>query len=118
VVIRRPAVRLAAAANATMWLRTNSIVPSRLTRTAATTVLRHAASRFAVPAILGAGVVTWVHTGLYAAAPALLRPVGLACSWTALALGAIQSCRITADVGAGVAVPPRPGRLRLGLWTL
>jgi hypothetical protein len=90
----------------------------RLTRTAATTVLRHTASRFAVPAILGAGVVTWVHTGLYAAAPALLRPVGLACWWTALALGAIQSCRITADVGAGVAVPPRPGRLRLGLWTL
>jgi hypothetical protein len=86
----------------------------RLTFNAVTTVLRRVVSRFAVPALLGAGV----HVGVDTAAPTLLRPVLLACWWTALALGAIQSCWIVAGLGAGVVLPPRPGRLRLGLWTL
>jgi hypothetical protein len=90
----------------------------RLTRNAVTTVFRRAVSRFAAPVILGAGVVAGVHAGVYTAAPTLVRPVLLACWWTALALGAIQSCRIIAGLDVGVVVPPRPGRLRLGLWTL
>jgi hypothetical protein len=90
----------------------------RLTRDAAITVLRRVVSRFAAPAMLAAGVVAGVHTGVDAAAPALLRPLLLACWWIALALGAIQSCRIVASLGADVAVPPRQGRLRLGLWIL
>jgi hypothetical protein len=90
----------------------------RMTLTAVIAVVRQAAARFAVPVTLGAGVVVCVHTGAYAAAPTLLRPVLLTCWWTALALAAIQSCRIVAALGHAVAVPPRPGRLRLGLWIL
>ncbi|GAB2850276.1 hypothetical protein GCM10027176_61640 [Actinoallomurus bryophytorum] len=90
----------------------------RLTLDAASTVLRGAARRFATPVILGAAVVACVRTGTYTVAPALLRPVLLGCWWTALALGAFHGCRIVASLGAGVAVAPRPARLRLGMWTL
>jgi hypothetical protein len=95
------------------------VVPRpRPTLHAALTLLRRAAYSFAVPAILTALVLAVVHTGAYAAAPALLRPILLICWWTALALGAIQSCRIVAGLGAATAVPPSPARLRLGLWSL
>lgn len=90
----------------------------RLTRPTATTLLRHAASRFTVPAVLGAGVVAAVHTGTYAVAPAVARPVLLACWWAALALGAVQCCRLVSSLCTTVAEPPPPGRLRHGLWTL
>ena len=90
----------------------------RLTFDAVSTVLRRTARRFAGPAILGAGVVAGVQTGVYAVAPALLRPALLICWWTALALGAVQGCRIVAGLGPGVVVAPHPGRLRLGMWTL
>ncbi|MGI5233024.1 hypothetical protein [Actinoallomurus iriomotensis] len=90
----------------------------RMTLNAVIAVVRCAAARFAVPVALGAGVVVCVDTGAYTAAPTLLRPVLLACWWTALALAAIQSCRIVAAFGQAVVVPPRPGRLKLGLWVL
>ena len=90
----------------------------RLTLGAVSTVLRRAARRFAGPAILGAAVVAGVRTGVYAVAPALLRPGLVICWWTALALGSIQACRVVAGLGAGVVVAPHPGRLRLGMWTL
>jgi hypothetical protein len=90
----------------------------RLTLDAVSTVLRRAARRFTAPAILGAGVVAGVRTDVYAVAPALLRPALIICWWTALALGAVQACRVVAGLGAGVVVAPQPGRLRLGMWTL
>jgi hypothetical protein len=90
----------------------------RLTLDAASTVLRGAARRFAAPLILGAAVVAGVRTGVYTVAPTLLRPVLLSCWWTALALSAVQGCRVVAGLGAGVVVAPHPGRLRLGMWTL
>ncbi|GAA1281244.1 hypothetical protein Psi02_36930 [Planotetraspora silvatica] len=95
------------------------VVPRpRPTLDAALTLLHRAACGFAVPAILTAVVTAAVQTGAYTAAPALLRPILLICWWTALALGAIQSCRIVASLGAATAVPPSPARLRLGLWCL
>ncbi|MCO6006904.1 hypothetical protein NE236_18105 [Actinoallomurus purpureus] len=90
----------------------------RMTRIAMIAVVRCAAARFAVPVTLGAGAVVCVHTGASAAAPTPLRPALFACWWTALALAAIQSCRIIAALGQAVVVPPRPGNLRLGLWIL
>jgi hypothetical protein len=90
----------------------------RLTLDAVSTVLRRAARRFIAPAILGAGVVAGVRTGVYDVAPALLRPALVICWWTTLALGAVQACRVVADLGAGVVVAPHPGRLRAGMWTL
>lgn len=90
----------------------------RLSRNAVIAMLRCAAARFALPIALGAGVVVCVRTGAYVAAPMLLRSALLACWWTALALAALQSCRIVAALGHAVVVAPRPGRLRLGLWLL
>jgi hypothetical protein len=90
----------------------------RLTLGAVRTALRRAAGRFAAPAILGAVVVTAVHAEVYTAAPGVLRPVLLSGWWTVLALAAVRSCRIVADLGAEATVPPKPGRLRLGLLTL
>ncbi len=90
----------------------------RLTPQAAAAVLRRVVSGFTAPVVLGAVVVVGVHAGVYNAAPTLLRPALLACWWTALALGAIQCCRFVAGLGTRTVVPPRPGRLRLGLLTL
>lgn len=77
---------------------------------------RIALTRLAVPAALGAGVVAAVHTGA-GDAPAAVRALVVACWWTALALGALQVCRIIAATGPYV-IPPRPARLRLGTAVL
>jgi hypothetical protein len=89
-----------------------------LTFDAIARLLAHAARRLAVPAALGGIVSAAVHTGAYDAAPVSLRPVFFACWWTALAMGAFQSCRIVAYLGTVAAVLPSARRLRLGLWTL
>jgi hypothetical protein len=53
-------------------------------------------------------VVVGLHAGVDTPAPTLLRPVLLACWWTALALGAIQSLAsghldlLSATSGAGL----------------
>ncbi len=88
----------------------------RLTRPAATTVLRQAARRLSVPAVLGA-VVVGVHDAAAAATPPV-RAIVLVCWWSALTLGAIQICRMVGDLDADVVEPPRPGRLRVGIWLL
>jgi hypothetical protein len=81
-------------------------------------LLRRLAARLAIPAILGAGVVAAANTGVYDAAPAVLRPILFACWWIALALGAFQCCRTIADLRPEVALPPPVRRLRSGLWIL
>ncbi|MEU0570628.1 hypothetical protein ABZ297_35275, partial [Nonomuraea sp. NPDC005983] len=103
-----------------MLLGTALVAPRpRLTPGAAVIVLRQAVRRLAAPAIVGAGVVACVHSGVdVAGVSAPVRLALLACWWSALAAGAVQCCRIVAGLGAGVAVPPRPGRLHLGIWTL
>ncbi|WP_141579135.1 hypothetical protein [Actinomadura sp. WMMA1423] len=73
---------------------------------------RIAVARLAVPAALGAGVVLAVHAGA-ASEPPVVRALVVSCWWTALALGAVQSCRTIAAAGSQV-VPPRAGRLRAG----
>jgi hypothetical protein len=90
----------------------------RLDHAALFRLLRRLTVRLAVPAILGAGVVAAVHTGVYDAAPAVLRPFLFACWWTALPLGALQGCRTIADLRPEVALPPPVWRLRSGLWIL
>ncbi|MDH6708238.1 hypothetical protein P3T27_004977 [Kitasatospora sp. MAA19] len=91
----------------------------RPTLGAATTLLRWAVRRLAVPTALGATVVALVHGGVDAtASPPTLRTAVLAGWWIALGLGAIQIPRIFTGVGADAVVPPHPGRLRLGVWTL
>ncbi|MCW2917428.1 MAG: hypothetical protein JWN52_5496 [Actinomycetia bacterium] len=77
-------------------------------------VLRGAARRFAVPLTLSAAVAIAAHAGVNATTPALLRSCLLACWWTALALGAVQTCRIATDLGAQLIAPPQPWRLRAG----
>ncbi len=89
----------------------------RLTVPATTAVLRQAAHRLIVPAALGAVAVVSVHGGA-ADAPPPVRVAVLACWWSALALGAIQTCRMVGDLDVDVLEPPRPGRLRLGIWLL
>ncbi|MEV5576800.1 hypothetical protein AB0L06_42820 [Spirillospora sp. NPDC052269] len=80
-------------------------------------LIRRVAARLALPSLLGMSVVLSVHLGVNSHTPLPMRAFLLACWWTALAVGAVRTCRITADLGARV-VPPRPGRLRLGTWVL
>ncbi|MDH6108408.1 hypothetical protein P3T36_003948 [Kitasatospora sp. MAP12-15] len=86
---------------------------------AAITLLRWAVRRLAAPTVLGTSMVVVVHGGVDAAAsPPTLRTAVVAGWWIALGLGAIQIPRIFTGVGADAVVPPHPGRLRLGVWTL
>jgi hypothetical protein len=90
----------------------------RLTFDSIARLLAHAIRRLAVPAALGAIVLAAVHTGAYDATPIPLRPVFFTCWWTALAVGAFQSCRIVAHLTTIAVAAPSAPRLRLGLWTL
>ena len=65
----------------------------------------------AVPALLGGVVVVAANAGTDLGAARYLL---LVCWWTALALGAVQACRVVARHG----LPPSEARLRLGMWTL
>ena len=69
-------------------------------------------TRLALPVTLGAGVIIAVHAGVGGASP-VVRAAVVSCWWTALALGAVQTCRAIAAAGSYVD-PPRPGRLRTG----
>lgn len=89
----------------------------RLTPAAVATILRHVLRRMFLPALLGAGVVTWARADLPVTSP-LLRLALLSCWYGSLAAAAIQACRIVADLGATLAEPPPPWRLRLGMWTI
>ncbi|MBO1414433.1 hypothetical protein [Streptomyces sp. FH025] len=91
----------------------------RPTPGAAITLLSWAVRRLAGPTALGTVVVVLVHGGIDAdASPPTLRTAVLAAWWIALGLGAIQIPRIFTGVGADAVVPPGPGRLRAGVWTL
>ncbi|MFC0039184.1 hypothetical protein [Actinomadura rayongensis] len=84
---------------------------------------RHATVRGAPPAALAALAVAVVHTsgptaGHTAGVPGWARGAVLACWWTALALGALQCCRLVTVLGADAVVAPRPARLRLGVLVL
>jgi hypothetical protein len=86
----------------------------RLTVGVLAVLVRNMASRLAVPAALAAVVLVAAQTPTVADAPQLLRTVLVACWWTALALGAFQTCRIITKVGSQGMTPPRPWRLRAG----
>lgn len=90
----------------------------RLTFGAATTMLRQAVRRLAVPVLLGAGVVVTVHARVGTDLPLPLRLCVLGCWWIALTLSAFQLCQVVAGLGTDVTVPPRPCRLRLGIGIL
>ncbi|MBO2453210.1 hypothetical protein J4573_39375 [Actinomadura barringtoniae] len=79
---------------------------------------RAAAAAYTLPASMGMVAVAAVHLGVDGQAPLLLRGILLAGWWTALAVGALRTCRIPAELGARFVIPPRPGRLRLGTWVL
>jgi hypothetical protein len=93
------------------------VVPRpRITRYAVATALSHLVRRLAAPAVAGTVVVVCAHVDAAIPVPARLA---LLVSWyTALALAAAQCCRLVARLGTTVAEPPRPDRLRAGLWTL
>jgi hypothetical protein len=65
----------------------------------------------AVPTLLGGLVVIAANSGASLGAARYALP---ACWWIALALCAVQVCRVVARHG----VPPSEARLRLGMWTL
>lgn len=77
---------------------------------------RRCMRRLVVPAAIGAGVVGWAGFGSGHAA-ATTRHLVLAIWWAILATGAVQVCRLVADLGEVTAAPPLP-RLRLGLAAL
>ena len=88
----------------------------RLNRHAAVTMLAQLVRGFALPAGLAAAVAIWAPTAT--GAPPALRFTALITWYGALALAAVQSCRIAAQLGRLVAEPPRRGPLRIGLYTL
>ncbi|WP_026416606.1 hypothetical protein [Actinomadura oligospora] len=81
-------------------------------------LVRAAVLRFTLPVALAGAVVAVVRLGGAHHPPLLLRGVALAAWWTALAVGAARASLVAADLGARFVVPPRPGRLRLGVWVL
>jgi hypothetical protein len=95
------------------------IVPRpRLSIGSVTSIALGALRRLAVPVILGIGVVVAVRSGPVPNALPLLRPVVLTLWWLALALGAIQSCRIVASLRPTQAAPPRRPQTLLGMSAL
>lgn len=86
----------------------------RLTRDAVITTARGAIRRLFIPTVVAAGVVAWAQAGIPATS-AWLRLTLLTCWYGSLAAGAIQTCRLVADLGTRFAEPPPPGRLRLGM---
>ncbi|WP_214416105.1 hypothetical protein [Sphaerisporangium fuscum] len=104
---------------ATMLLGLALVAPRpRLTAEAVIALGRRAARLLAVPMCLGALVVAAAHVGGLASAGSPLRAALLICWWLALPLAAFQTCRVVAGLGADVAVPPPPRRLRAGVRTL
>jgi hypothetical protein len=89
----------------------------RFTLGAWTTLLRQILRRLALPLTVGVAVLMRVHLGSAPVTPTL-RGIELFSWWFALTIGAIQVCHVLASLGIDVVVPPRPLRLRLGIWVL
>ena len=89
----------------------------RLTRGAITATARGAIRRLLIPTVIAVGVVVWAQAGVPVAS-AWLRLTLMTCWYGSLAAGAVQTCRLVADLGGRFAEPPPPGRLRLGMPVL
>ncbi|MFJ9844515.1 hypothetical protein ACIRYZ_29490 [Kitasatospora sp. NPDC101155] len=83
-------------------------------------LLATAARRLTAPALAGAGLVALAHSTLGSALAASdYRFAAVACWWTVLAVGALQTCRTVAGpAGRAALATPSPFRLRLGLGAL
>ena len=81
-------------------------------------LLLRTARHMVAPTALGGVVVLAANAGgSFAAALAPFAPTLAACWWLALALVAIQWCRALTGM-EGLAVPPSPGRLKVGIKVL
>ncbi|HEX3781476.1 MAG TPA: hypothetical protein VHX38_17590 [Pseudonocardiaceae bacterium] len=72
----------------------------------------------ALPVLLAAGAVLFVHLHVGVVTGPLLRATVLGCWWGSWALGIVQGTRIIARLGPDLVLPPRPARLRLGIGVL
>ncbi|MFI9362804.1 hypothetical protein ACIG5E_17375 [Kitasatospora sp. NPDC053057] len=83
-------------------------------------LLATAARRLTAPALAGAAVVALAHSAPGSAlAAGDYRFAAVACWWTVLAVGALQTCRTVASpAGRRALGTPHPARLRLGLGAL
>jgi hypothetical protein len=107
------------ACDVVMLLGTALIVPRlRLSIGSVTSIALSASRRLAIPVILGTGVVVAVHSGVDPNTLPPLRPVVLSLWWIALALAAIQGCRVVASLGPTQAAPPRTPQTLLGMSAL
>jgi hypothetical protein len=87
----------------------------RLARPALTALPGMVLRRLAGPGLLAGAVVAAVRFAPDTVVTEPWRPIGLACWWLALGLGAVQTCRIVAALDT---VAPHPVRLRAGLCLL
>lgn len=90
----------------------------RPTRAAATALLGRAVRRLLPPLVAVVAFVAVAHRYGPVIAARPWRLVAVAGWWAALAAMGVQACRVLAGLGGTAVRPPRPRRLRLGLWGL
>ncbi|MBF9069948.1 hypothetical protein [Streptacidiphilus fuscans] len=90
----------------------------RPTRAAATALLGRAVRRLVPPLVAVVAFVAVAHRYGPVIAASPWRLVAVAGWWAALAAVGVQACRVLAGLGGTAVRPPRPRRLRLGLWGL
>jgi hypothetical protein len=88
----------------------------RLSRAAASALLRRTARLLTVPVLLAAAVVVLAHLDTGPAGPG--EHLAADGWWAILAAGAVQACRVVAGLGTATVVAPSAWRLNLGLGSL
>ncbi|MDH6121658.1 hypothetical protein [Kitasatospora sp. GAS204B] len=90
----------------------------RLTGSTALLLAEVVVRRLGGPALLGAGALAAAHLAPGSLAATPWRYAVPTAWWGAIAIGAVQCCRVLASLTAPVLLAPGSGRLRLGLGTL